>query len=73
MDFNTAIYLSGQGNLSRENFQMRVGCQLLMYDFRVLTIEAIILFKWLETSSVGQLQAETMGRHVLGLWILGKK
>ena len=62
MDFNTAIYLSGQGNLSRENFQMRVGCQLLRYDFRVLTIEAIILFKW---------QAETMGRHVLGLWTLG--
>ena len=73
MDFNTAIYLSGQGNFSRENFQMRVGCQLLMYDFRVLTIEAIILFKWLETSSVGQLQVETMGRHVLGLWTLGEK
>ena len=48
-----------------------VAVMLLMSDFRVLTIEAIILFKWLETSSVGQLQAETMGRHVFGLWTLG--
>ena len=34
----------------------------------------IILFKWLEISLVGQLQAEKMSRpELLGLWILGKK
>ena len=46
----------------------------LMYDDEVLMIGDIILFKWLEISLVGQLQAEKMSRlELLGLWILGKK
>jgi len=37
-------------------------------------IGAIVLSKELEMSSVGQLQAETIGRPgLLDLWILGKK
>ena len=45
-----------------------------MFEGKDLTIGAIILSKQLEISSVGQLQAETIGRPgLLGLWILGKK
>ena len=45
-----------------------------MYDGKDLTIGAIFLAKQLEMSSVGQLQAETIGQPgLLGLWILGKK
>ena len=46
----------------------------LMWDGKDLTKGTIILSKQLEISSVGQLQAETMGRPGLfGLWILGLK
>ena len=45
-----------------------------MYDGKDLTTGATILSNKKEMSSVGQLQAGTIGRPgLLGLWILSKK